>query len=234
MSLVLAQQVGALRQVDDSVATLPNQGDYLQTLMGLHPVTAVLLVLLGLVCLLWGLKFFKLIVIANAAGLGALLGGAVGQMLEKGNPTMQLFAAIAGAALLGLAAWPLMKVAVSAMGALAGFIIGFGVWHFVARATGHVGLAAYPWVGGVIGAVGLGLLSFPAFQISIMIFTSFEGSLAIISGVVSLLMRSDEYGRTVVGHLDSSLYALPMVVLIPTLLGLVVQYTSGKKKKGGS
>jgi hypothetical protein len=215
----------------DTGAVVPTQHEYLQSVIQMHPLAAVALAGCGVACLLLGFKFFKYIVLANAAAIGTFIGWQLGTLLEDTNPNMPLYGAAAVALLLACASWPLMKGAVGMMGGLAGALMGYGVWFYVARATGQHALMQYPWAGAIIGGILLGMLSFPAFKAVVVIFTAFEGSVVAVTGVVSLLARAESLHDAVIGPLKSSLYLLPLVIVLPTLLGLTVQYSSGKKKK---
>jgi len=212
--------------------TMTTQQQYIDWLANLHALQAVGLAAFGGMCLFMGWKIFKYVVVINAAAIGAYGGYQLGHMLEGANSMMPTFGAIAGALLLGAAAWPLMKTGVALMGAAAGFVLGYGGWHFLARAMARPGLAEFPWIGAVIGAVALGLLSFPAFRFVVMTFTSFQGAMFAVAGAVSLLLKHEDFREPVIRHLEGSNYMLPLLILLPTVLGFTFQYTSsGKKKK---
>ena len=58
---------------------------------------------------------------------------------------------IAGALLLGVLSWPLMKVTVSLMGALVGGMAGMLLWGYLFTVAGQPQLAPYAWTGGLLG-----------------------------------------------------------------------------------
>ena len=218
----------------DAVAAAPTQQQYVEALSQLHPISAVVLVGFGLLCLLIGWKLFKYVVVANAAIMGGYGGYQLGTLLANASPSMPLFCSIAGALLLAFAAWPLMKGAVGLMGALAGGALGYGTWHYVAYAVGRADLSQYAWAGAIIGAVMLGMLAFPAFRIVVMTFTSFQGAAIALTGVLSLLVKHEAMRGHIRHALDNNIYLLPLLILLPTLMGFLIQYTASSKKKPAS
>jgi len=146
---------------------MPSRIEFVNTLANLDPLQAVLILAAGLFYLLQGWKVFKILVVANAAVLGGAAGWFLGKALDGQN--MSLFGGIAGALLLAVVAWPLMKYAVSLMGMLVGGLLGYSLWGYVAQAAGQTTLAEYAWAGAIIGLIGLGMLAFVVFQLTVMI-----------------------------------------------------------------
>lgn len=205
---------------------MPTQGDYLNCLTGqVGSLQAMLLLACGLFYLLAGWKFFKMLVILNAGTLGALAGLRIGAMLQ--GPNMPIFCAIAGGLLCAVLAWPLMKWAVSVMGGLAGAFLGYGVWNYVSKAAG-VGLDQYSWVGALVGLVMLGLLAFIIFRETIIIFTSFQGAILTVSGLVALVMHFESVSANLHDALTKNVHLMPVVILVLGVIGYAFQHT-GKK-----
>ena len=88
---------------------------------------AVIAISFGIVWLLYGWRIFKILVVISFALLGMVLGMMVAEKISGQN--QQLLGAVIG--LVGMAAisLPLMRWAVSILGAVAGGILTSGVWY---------------------------------------------------------------------------------------------------------
>jgi MFS family permease len=213
---------------------MPSQTEYVRALETMDVVLAVALFIFGLVYLLQGWKVFKMLVIVNAALLGGVFGVRFGQMLQGGNTP--LFVGIAGLLLCATLAWPLMKFAVSLMGGLAGCFLGYGMWVYVTETTNRTNLVEHAWAGALLGLVALGLLTFVMFQIVIMVFTSMQGSLMVMTGLMAMLMHVPSVHHELADPLSSSRHLLVLVIGVPAIIGFCFQYVAmdkKKKKKGG-
>jgi hypothetical protein len=208
---------------------IPSRQEFVQYLSDLDPLRAVVLLAVGLVYMLYGWKIFKILVIANAA----MVGVALGAMIGRGSPTtpnLPTFAAVAGGLVLAVAAWPLMKYAVSLMGALIGSLAGYGLWRYVAEAAGQVTLSQYAWAGGILGLVTLGMLAFVIFQISVMIFTSIQGTVMTVSGILSLLLHYPSIRLDLQNSLSTEMHLLPLLIAVPAAIGFIFQDAAFSKK----
>lgn len=206
---------------------LPSMEEYLRYLTDMHFLLAIVVFACGLVYLLQGWRIFKVLVVVNAGILGAMLGTQVGAQLE--GPNMPLVLGIAGGALLAILAWPLMKFAVAIMGALAGSLLGFGLWQYVAQVAGRADLTSYAWAGALLGLITLGLLAFVIFRLVIMIFTSFQGSVLAVSGLLAMLMKLESLHRSLGDSLRTNPHLMPLMIVIPAVIGLVFQHVGTKK-----
>ena len=218
---------------DLSLPEVPSQGQMVDFLLGLGSsdfgaVVALLLFVCGLVYLLQGWKIFKALVIVNAAVLGAMAGSYVGAY-HRGQHT-QLYAAIAGAALLAILAWPLMKYAVSLMGGLAGSFLGYGVWQYATEALSRPELNQHAWAGAIIGLVTLGLLAFVIFKVVITVFTAVQGSVMSIAGISALLLKHESLRQDFEPQLRENAHLAVLLIAVPTLIGFGFQYSAAAKK----
>lgn len=191
---------------------LPEQADLLHWCRDMNPGAATLLVAGGVIYLLFGLYLFKWLVTLNAALVGAYLGSLVGRSGD---------AAIAGAFMGGFSAaaatWPLMKWAVTVMGGLFGALLGISVWR-------AVGLAPdYAWSGGLTGLVFFGMLSFVVFRVSIMTYTSLQGAVMLIFGILSLVYKYPDFGARLTDALTFKPFILPAAIFIPAVCGMFYQ-----------
>lgn len=213
----------------------PTQGEYVDSLMSMDMALALVLLVCGLVYMLQGWKVFKMLVIVNAAILGGFLGSELGKHLQFEHGP--IFGAVAGALLFSVLAWPLMKGAVSLMGGLAGSFVGYGMWSYAAKVAGRPGMADYTWVGALMGFIALGLLGFIIFKTIIILFTSLQGSLMTISGLVAVACRVGAIRETLYPPLRSNAHMLLLLIALPAIIALVFQYsgfTKQAKKKPAS
>jgi len=207
---------------------MPSQSQYVSYLEGMHLAAAMILFICGLVYLLQGWKTFKMLVIVNAALLGGFVGNHLGSMLQGQN--LPLFAAGAGALLCAVLAWPLMKFAVGLMAGLAGAFLGSAMWSYVASAVGRPGIGEYSWAGALMGLVTLGLLAFVVFRVVIMIFTSLQGSLMTVSGLVAMLMHLPPLRANLHSGLSDNSHLIVLLIGVPAIIGLTFQYSALAKK----
>jgi hypothetical protein len=192
----------------------PAQGDLLTWAQNMGALTAALLVLAGVVYLLYGVYAYRALVTLNAAVVGAYVGGLLGE--RAGNATAgAMVGGFAAAAL----AWPLMKYAVAIMGGIFGMLLGASVW----RACGQD--AQYAWSGGMMGLIFFGMLSFMLFRGSVMMYTSLQGSVMLVFGLLGLIYKYQEIAPKVTEHLTARAFILPLMIFVPATLGLIWQQT---------
>jgi hypothetical protein len=190
----------------------PAQGDLLTLCYRMGPAEAALFVILGIIFLLFGINIFKILVMANAALLGAAAGAWIGD--RGGNAPV---GAVAGAFVAAALSWPLMKHAVAIMGALIGAMLGASTWHVASLNP------EYAWAGALCGAATFGLLSFVLFRGCVIMFTSLQGAAMIVIGVLALLFKYPDFAPKLASFMSAKEYILPLAVLFPALCGLVFQ-----------
>jgi hypothetical protein len=192
----------------------PAQGDLLTWAQNMGALTAALLVLAGCVYLLFGVYAYRALVTINAAVVGAYLGAVIGQ--RAGNAT-------AGAMVGGFAAcaltWPMMKYSIAIMGGVFGALLGASIW----RACNLE--ANYAWAGGAMGLIFFGMLSFLVFRGSIMMFTSLQGAVMLVFGLLGLIYKYQDLAPKVSDNLMQRQFLLPLMIFIPATLGLIWQQT---------
>lgn len=207
---------------------MPSQLEFVNSLTTLNLAVAAVLIICGFVYLLQGWKIFKVLVVINAAVLGGILGSQLGAVLK--GPNMPLFGGIAGVLLLAVLAWPLMKIGVSLMGAMAGGLVGYVLWGYFFEIAGKQTLTQHAWAGAVIGMITLGLLAFVIFRLVIMIFTSIQGSLMMVSGLCALLMHVGPVKTSLYNALSQNAHLMILLVAVPALIGFAFQYAAIAKK----
>ncbi len=193
------------------------QADLLQACRELNVAAAVILIFAGVIFMLWGFYAFKWLVTLNAAVIGAWLGAMIGQ--SAGAP---LPAALIGGFVAAVVTWPMMKYAVAIMGGLIGTVIGMSVW----RSMGiDPNFAA---AGGGMGLIFFGMLSFILFRTSVMMFTSLQGSLMLIFGILGVIYKFQGLDtRALETRLEVSPFIMPMIVFFASVCGIIYQNTQG-------
>ena len=190
----------------------PMQGDLLAWCHDTSPGVAVLLVIGGIVYLLFGFYIFKVLVTLNAALLGAYFGVIVGESSGTSIP-----AAIVGALLAAAATWPAMKYAVAIMGGIFGGLLGATVWRLCNVDPN------FAWSGAMTGVVFCGLLSFLLFRQCIMTYTSLQGSVMLVFGILALIFKYDQISSSLTHSFEIKPFLLPLSIFIPTLVGFIYQ-----------
>lgn len=193
----------------------PAQTDLLVWFHEMGSAVALLLVLLGLVYLLFGYHLFKPLVLLNAAFIGAMIG-----VFISGKTGGALPSGILGGFVAAAATYPLMKWAVAAMGGLFGAVLGFTLWRTFGLEPG------FAWTGGCMGLIACGLLCFIVFRGSVMAYTSLQGSVMLVFGILSLAYKYQDFAPRLSQSLQVKPFLLPMVIFIATILGLIYQQNS--------
>ncbi|MFK7788522.1 MAG: hypothetical protein AB8C95_03370, partial [Phycisphaeraceae bacterium] len=210
-------------------------------------------VVVGLVCLLKGYTFHKIMTVAILVILGAMLGYWMG--LEIQGPPFVVAGCVA--ALLAVLAFPLMKYAIAVLGGLSGAFIGSNLWagfgrvldasaqqridtqgqevaasSMIVRAAEVMPADAY-WVGALIGLIGCGFAAFALSKITIHLFTSVSGSTVAVFGVIALLLSIETFRDTVASELTRSALVIPLLVFVPAVIGFLIQEKASGAWGGG-
>ena len=194
----------------------PGQLDLLVWFHEMGSAVALLLVLLGLVYLLFGFYLFKPLVLLNAAFVGAMVG-----VLISGKTGGPLPSGILGGFIAAAVTYPMMKWAVALMGGLFGALLGLTLWRTFGLETG------FAWTGGCMGLIACGLLCFIVFRGSVMAYTSLQGSVMLVFGILSLAYKYQGFAPKLAKGLEVKPFVLPMCIFIATILGLIYQQNSG-------
>jgi len=207
---------------------MPTQTEYADYLSSMHLAAAMIVFICGMVYLLQGWKAFKMLVVVNAAVLGGFVGNHLGGLLQGQN--MPLFCAAAGALMFAVLAWPLMKFAVGLMAGLAGAFLGSGLWSYVTTLLGQEAISQHAWAGALIGLVTLGMMAFVIFRLVIMIFTSLQGAVMAVTGLVSMLMHVEPLRQNLYDAISQNPHLLVLLIGTPAVMGFTYQYTAMAKK----
>lgn len=193
------------------------QTDLLHLCREMNTTAALILMAAGIVFLLWGFYAFKALVTLNAIILGAWIGSLIGQ--HTGGP---LPAALIGAFTAATVTWPLMKYAVAVMGGLIGTVIGMSLW----RACGLD--PAFAASGGGMGLIFFGMLSFILFRTSVIMFTSLQGAMMLIVGILAVIYKFNGIDTHAIdSRLVGTPMVMPMTIAIAAVIGLIYQNVNG-------
>lgn len=226
--------------------TLAKPDQLIPELAQLGTIWALVFIIIGMVCLLNGYKFHKVLTIALVVLMGSLLGYWMG--LEIQGPPFVVAGCVG--TLLAVMAFPLMKYAVAVLGGLSGAFVGSNLWAGFGRvldttaadrvaaqgeeaASGQLLVKvanAMPadsfWIGALVGLIVCGVAAFALSKITIHLFTSVSGSTIAVFGVIALLLSIDTTSATVATELSSSALVIPMLVFVPAAIGFVLQEMS--------
>ena len=189
----------------------------------IQTLEALTFISFGTVCLMYGWRVFKVLVAISFALLGLGMGLVVGgKVMGDGN---QIWAGLIGLALLACVSLPLMRYAVSILGAVSGGIVTSGIWY-------GCGLTEqYIWAGALIGIIAGGMISFIVFKIAVMLFSSLGGSVLVVVGMLALLYNHQATQVQVEYVVFKSKWFLPLAIMLPAAVGVVIQNMLVKRSK---
>lgn len=211
------------------------QPEHLVTqLTALSIVWAVVFLIVGVLCMFNGYKFYRATTICLAGMLGLFGGYGLGTLIDA--PYV-----VAGclAVLLAVIALPLLKYAVAVFGGLAGAFLGANLWAGMTNAVNQAsGSTTVPtdtyWVGALLGLIVCGMLAFVLFKLSIVLFTSVSGATFAVLGAIALLLSFEPWRASVSEGLTASRMVVPLLVFVPALIGLILQEAWAPGEQGDS
>ena len=193
-------------------------------LQALSVVWAVVFLIVGLLCMLNGYRFYRISTVAVALFIGLFSGYWIGQQIHA--PFV-----VAGCCglLLAAVAFPLMKFAVAIFGGITGAFIGANLWAGCAAALNKASGTSIPvdayWIGALVGLMLCGMLAFILFKLSIVLFTSVSGATIAVLGGLALLLSFEPWQQSVRDGLTASQLVVPLLVFVPAVIGLILQQT---------
>lgn len=214
--IILAQaaEISTERVSDTQIVPV----DYIwEQIITLSWLQAFIAVSFGAVYLLYGWRIFKALAVISFAFLGLYAGMWVGgQFFDN-----VLLGGVVGSALLAVLAVPLMRWAVSILGAVAGGTLTAGLWYACQLPEQYI------WAGGLVGIVAGGMISFIIFKIAVMLFTSLGGGALIVTGLLSLLYQYESIQEPPTENIKELFYNqswfMPVLLMISTAVGIIVQ-----------
>ncbi|MCH7556831.1 MAG: hypothetical protein IIB56_05170 [Planctomycetes bacterium] len=219
---ILAQAVetASAQAAEEAVVPIESFWAYITSL---NLVEAITFMSFGVVCLFYGWRVFKILVVICFALLGMFLGLAITDKIVGLNS--QLWGGLIGMGLLAILSVPLMRWAVSALGAVAGGILSSGIWYACGLTERYI------WAGALIGMVAGGMISFIIFKVAVILFSSLGGSGLIVVGALALLYLYPQTSERVEEIIFTKKWFLPTVLMAPTLIGIVLQNKFVKDSK---
>jgi hypothetical protein len=166
------------------------------------------------VCLFYGWRVFKVLVVISFALAGLAAGIVIGGIIGGGNnPVLGVLLAV----VLAIVSVPLMRWAVCLLGAAAGGLLTASIWYAAQLPEPYI------WTGALVGVVAGGMISFIVFKIAVMLFSSLGGSVLVVSGVLAMLYMYSQTRAQVEELVFSEKWFLPVALIIPTLVGVLLQ-----------
>jgi hypothetical protein len=170
----------------------------------------------GAVCLMYGWRVFKTLVVISFALIGMLAGSLAAAKISGDNH--QVLGAIIGMLILGALAMPLMRWGVSILGALAGGIVTAGIWHACGLPEKYI------WAGGLIGIVAGGMIAFIALRWAVMLFSCLGGSALFVTGTLALFHQWNQTQDQIEQLVLEQQWFLPIALIVPVAVGFAVQH----------
>ncbi len=184
------------------------------TISAISWVQAIACLALAAIFIIYGWRIFRVLVILNFAIAGVIIGRKLGVHINSSH-----WGGILGVLILGSLAYPFMKHGVSILGACAGGAIGLALWQATPLTSQLV------WVGALAGFIAGAFMAFSSYKISIMLFTSLQGSIFLSIGALALLNRYPDPNISIKLSEAVKLYVflLPSTLLIPTFGSFCLQ-----------
>jgi hypothetical protein len=228
--LAEAETPGMTTAVENDVDWVPVDfiWEQISTLSWFH---AVLAISFGVVYLLYGWRIFKALAVISFGLIGMFVGMKLGKSMGGGSSEM--WGGVVGLILLASLSMPMMKYCICILGAIAGGVLTGAVWHACELPQ------LFIWAGGAVGVVAGGMISFIVFKVAVMLFTTLGGSTIMMSGILALLHLYQLRGMTpelrevgdtfIKGLILDRQWFLPLALLVPTIIGLILQNKFIKK-----
>jgi hypothetical protein len=192
-----------------------------QQIISLELPGALMFISFGAVCLMYGWRVFRILVVISFALLGMVIGATAAAKITGANN--QILGGFIGLVLFGALAMPLMRWGVSILGALAGGIVTAGAWHAFELPEKYI------WAGGLIGIIAGGMIAFIALKWAVILFSSLGGSALLITGLFALFHLWDETSEQIQQLVFEQNWFLPVALIVPTALGFILQHKFVKR-----
>ena len=219
---ILAQTAQTAGNTAGSSGSLVPLDQIWEQITSLGLLEALMFVSFGVVWLFYGWRVFKVLVVISFALLGLCIGTLISDRVGGGNSPLL---GIAVGVVLAIISIPMMRWAVSILGAAAGGILTAAIWYSASLPQQYI------WAGALVGVVAGGMISFIVFKIAVMLFSSLGGSCLIFMGGLALLFLYSGLKEDVKHLFYTSQWFLPLAITIPAIIGI---YWQNKFIKGSS
>jgi len=181
----------------------------------LNVLEALTFIAFGVVCLFYGWRVFKVLVVISFALLGLLAGVLLSDIVLGANKNPMLGVVLA--VVLAIISVPMMRWSVSVLGAVAGGVMTAAMWYAFELPEEYI------WAGGLVGVVAGGMISFIVFRIAVMLFSCLWGSTLIVMGSMAIMYMYPLTTGQVQDLVLSEKWFLPVAVLVPAVIGIFFQ-----------
>jgi hypothetical protein len=218
--LMILAQTAAETTTEEAVVPIDVFWEQITSLSLLEALTFISF---GVVCLFYGWRVFKVLVVINFALLGLMMGMAITDKIVGLNN--QFAGGITGMIILAVLSVPLMRWSVCLLGAAAGGILTSGIWYACGLTEKYI------WAGGLIGIVAGGMISFIIFKAAVILFSSLWGSGLVVIGSLALLYLYPRTKIKIEELVFSLRWFLPVLISVPTAIGFILQHKFLKTSK---
>jgi hypothetical protein len=212
---ILAQTTETTEPVAETTAQVVPIDAFWTQITSLSFLEALTFISFGAVCLMYGWRIFKSLVVISF-GLVGMFGGAL-LAQEVSGDNNQVLGGLVGLLLLAALSLPLMRWAISILGALAGGIITGGLWYAFELPEQYI------WAGGLVGIVAGGMIAFIALKWAVMLFSCLGGSTLLVVGVLALFYLWSNTTEEVQELVLQKNWFLPIALIVPTAVGFILQ-----------
>jgi len=215
MDYVTVLAVAAENGSEVSNETTPPVEAMWELVTGMGLMEALMFIAFGSVCLFYGWRVFKVLVVIAFSLLGMAAGVmAVSKISGFDN---KVVAGVIGMGLMAALAIPLMRHAVALLGAAAGGAMTAGLWYACNLTDKYI------WAGALIGVIAGGMISFIVFKIAVILFTSMGGSALMMVGMLALLYLYPLTSEEITSLVNEKRWFVPAAFIAPTILGIIIQ-----------
>jgi hypothetical protein len=208
---ILAQTMEAAPETTEAKEAIDRICEQI-TSLGL--IEALTFISFGVVCIFYGWRVFKILVIISFTLFGLFLGVYANQTLVGGD---SFWLGIIAMILFGVLSVPLMRWGVSILGAVAGGVLTGGAWYAFRLPENYV------WAGALAGMIAGGMISFIIFKIAIMLFSSLGGSALVVVGVLAVIHDYMPTAVDIEELIRDQKWFLPVALLVPMAIGIYWQ-----------
>jgi hypothetical protein len=213
---ILTQLVTAATLAAKAKESVVPMDFFWEQITALNWFEAVVAISFGTIYLFYGWRIFRIVVVISLGLLGLYVGLKIGEKAEN-----IIWGGVIGFGIAAGVSLPLMRWAVSALGAVAGGILSGGLWYAFELPEKYI------LAGALIGIVAGGMISFIIFKYSVILFTSLQGGALIVAGGLALLhlysLNSEPNSSRIQEMFFQDNWFLPVLLLVPTIIGLILQ-----------
>jgi phosphoglycerol transferase MdoB-like AlkP superfamily enzyme len=177
----------------------------------------------GIVFVIYGWRTNKVLAVINFSTLGGFAGHWIAVRLGMNEIACTISS---GAVLGGLCIWQ-TRHGVSLLAGGAGGVLGASLAYSLKSVLAHP--TPWIWAGFLVGFVTFALLAFIVYKVAALLYSSVQGSILAVVGVLSLLSTQAPIGEKLPDFLGTHAYMLPIMFWILTVTSIIIQQTLLKR-----